>query len=267
MIYDAYKTHLEETLGAAIKANITDATISFHNEFYYDDKANINITIKGLPGQIQLGIVQYPIQLLIECNDKFKDNLMPVLDDFAIQYNEQLVSLNEEDYREYYTTSTVVGTFQNHGTTRNVAISMEATIISFDNVARVKSIQLIYGSGEGDVLDIKPVDFSFSYEAETNSTGAMSKPETKSVVKSIARSVNFAFVPLLSAGMDDLLTSIINRDKSKTYRLKIKFNGFLNDIVYDNYVEVKSGAYAGQIQSFPILRVSFVKSQTEGVGT
>ena len=266
MIYDAYKTHLEETLGAAIKANITDATYSFHNEFYYDDKANINITIKALPGQIQLGVVQYPIQLLIECNDKFKDDLMPVLDAFALQYNEQLVSLDDKDYREYYTTSTVVGTFQNHGTTRNVAVSMEATIISFDNVARVKSIELIYGSKEGDVLNIKHLDFSFSYEAETNSTGAMNKPETKSVVKSIARSVNFAFVPLLSEGTDDLLTSIINRENSKTYRLKITFSGFVNNIVYDNYVEVKNGAYAGQLQAFPILRVSFVKSQFETIG-
>lgn len=133
MIYDTYKTHLEETLGAAIKANITDATYSFHNEFYYDDKANINITIKALPGQIQLGVVQYPIQLLIECNDKFKDDLVKVLDDFAIAYNENVVTLENGDYREYYTTSTVVGTFQNRGTTRNVALTMEANIISFDN--------------------------------------------------------------------------------------------------------------------------------------
>lgn len=266
MIYEAYKKHLEEELGQRISVNISDVTYSFHNEFYYDDKANINITIKALPGQIQLGVVQYPIQLLIECNDRFKDDLLPILDDFAIERNEELILLENEDYREYYTTSTVVGTFQNRGTTRNVAISLDASIIKFDNVARIKSIELFYGDTLTDVVSIKHLDFSFSFEAETNSTGAMASPETKSVVKAFARSVNFAFAPLSSEGVDDLLESIINRNTSKTYKLKIVFKGLSNDIVYDEFVELKNGSYAGQVQGFPMVRVTFVKSKLTTIG-
>ena len=266
MMDEAYKQHLEDTLGAMIKANISDASVSFHDEFYYEDKANINITIKALPGQIQLGVVQQPIQLLIEVNDRFKNDLKPILDEFAVAYNEKLVELDGEEYREYYTTSTVVGTFQNHGTTRNVALSMEVSIISFDNLARVKSIELTYGNEEADVLEIKHLDFTFTYEAETNSTGAVSTPETKSVVKSFARALNFAFVPLCSEGVDDLLSHIVNSTNSKTYKLKIVFNGFTNNIVYDEYVELKSGAYASQLQGFPVLRVSFAKSKLTTIG-
>lgn len=269
MITKAYIKHLEDTLGEMIKADISDATFSFHDEFYYDDKANINITVKALPGQIQAGVVQYPIQLMIECNDKFKEDLTPVLDSFAIAYNEQLVTLDNEDYREYYSTSTVVGTFQNRGTTRSVAISMEVSVISFDNLSNIKTISLRFGSDAADVIDIKYLDFTFSFEAETNSTGATGTPESKSVVKSFARSVNFAFVPISSEGVDDLMTSVINRNKSKTYRLTITFNGEDLNIVYDEYVEIKSGTYAKQLQGFPVLRLSFVKSQltTIGVGS
>lgn len=133
MINEEYITHLEETLGEAIKANIEGATYSFHNEFYYDDDANINITVKALPGQIQLGFAEYPIQLMIECNEMYKDEIVKVLDAFALQYNEQLVTLDGSKYREYYSTSTVVGTFQNRGTVRNVALTMEVNLSSYDN--------------------------------------------------------------------------------------------------------------------------------------
>lgn len=133
MIIEDYIEHLKNTLGAAIEANINGATYSFHNELYYDDKANINITVKALPGQIQLGIAQYPIQLMFEVNEQFKDEFINVLDTFALGYNEQLVTLDGEDYREYYSTSTVVGTFQNRGTCRNVALTMDANIVGYNN--------------------------------------------------------------------------------------------------------------------------------------
>lgn len=175
MIYDDYKKHLEETLGAAIKANITDATFSFHNEFYYDDNANINVTIKALPGQIQLGTVQYPTQLLIECNDKFKDDLVKVLDAFALQYNEQVVTLDNSDYREYYSTSTVVGTFQNRGVTRNVALTMEATIISFDNffLGENKTVKVLIGSQYVQIQGALGINYKFqcNYDGTVPSTG------------------------------------------------------------------------------------------------
>ena len=127
-------------------------------------------------------------------------------------------------------------------------------------------MQLTYGNEEADVLEIKHLDFTFTYEAETNSTGAVSTPETKSVVKSFARALNFAFVPLCSEGVDDLLSHIVNSTNSKTYKLKIVFNGFTNNIVYDEYVELKSGAYASQLQGFPVLRVSFAKSKLTTIG-
>ena len=133
MIYDEYIQHLEATLGAGIKANIPDATYSFHNEFYYYEDKNINITVKALPGQIQLGVAQYPIQLMFECNEQFKDELVGVLDSFALTYNEQLVTLEDDSYREYYSTSTVVSTFQNRGTTRNVALTMDAMLVGYNN--------------------------------------------------------------------------------------------------------------------------------------
>lgn len=268
MKIETYIKHLNATLGEEyIKANIPDATYDFHNEIYYNKKANIDITVKALPGQIQLGVVQYPIQLMIECNEKFKDELIEVLDEFAIEYNEKSVTLDSEDYREYYSTSTVVGPFQNGGTVRNIAISMEVSVISFNNLSGVKSISIKYGSGNTDVIDINYLDFTFTYEAETNSTGAKSAPENKSVVKSFARSVNFAFVPVSSAGVDDLLTSIINRNKSKTYKLTITFkSSTTTDITYDEYVEIKNGAFAQQLQGFPVLRVSFVKSQLTSIG-
>lgn len=267
MIIDAYIQHLKDTLGVAIENNISDATYSFHSEFYYNDSADINCTIKMLPGQIELGIVQYPIQIMIECKDKFKEDLMPVLDDFAKYYNEGLISLDSEDYREYYTTSTVVGTFQNDGINRKVALTMDATLICFDDVARVKEIVLTYGANSTDVISIKHLDFAFSFEAETNSTGAMNAPETKSVTKSMARSLNFAFVPLSSVGMDDLLSSIVNRSTTKTYKLKVSFkSSTTTDIVYEEFVELKSGAYASQLKGFPVVRVVFVKSMRSVIG-
>lgn len=175
MINEEYIEHLKNTLGEAIKANIPDASYSFHNEFYYDDEANINITVKALPGQIQLGVVQYPIQLMIECNDKFKDDLVPVLDAFAIQYNEQLVTLDDAYYREYYSTSTVVGTFQNRGTIRNVALTMEANIISFDNylMGETKSLSVLIGTEYKEIKGFTGIHYKSqnNYDGSVNNTG------------------------------------------------------------------------------------------------
>lgn len=265
MIADSYKAYLEEELGGAIKANIEDATYSFHNDFYYDDDSNIRITLKMLPGQIQLGVVQYPIQIMIECDDKFKDDLMPVLNDFALTYNEHLVTLDNEEYREYYTTASIINTFINNGVNRRCSITMEASLINFDNVSRVKSITIKYGSQATDTVSINNLDFTMSYEAETSSTGAVGTQETKSVTKSFVRTLNFAFVPISSAGVDDLLTSVLKRTTSKVYKITVVFKG-QTDIVYDEYVELKSGAYSSQLQSFPVCRVVFIKSKVQEVG-
>lgn len=175
MINEEYIEHLKNTLGEAIKANIPDASYSFHNEFYYDDNANINITVKALPGQIQLGVAQYPMQLMIECNDKFKDDLVPVLDAFALQYNEQTVTLDGADYREYYSTSTVVGTFQNRGTIRNVALTMEVNIISFDNffMGESKTVSVLIGAEYKQIQGALSVNYKLqcNYDGAVGSSG------------------------------------------------------------------------------------------------
>ena len=137
-----------------------DIKVDVHDEFNYNPSANVDITVKFLPGQIQCGVPQYPCELLIEINEEYTAEVVKALTELTIDYNETLLKLNNSTYRQYYTTPNVVGTFQNRGITNNTAVSISTSLISYTNVSMIESLSLAYSS-YSEVINF--VNFNFAY--------------------------------------------------------------------------------------------------------
>lgn len=90
-------------------------TTAVHDEFYYEDDEDVNadFTLKFLPGQIQSGICQYPAEIYIQIEEPYKDDVLNALNDFIAGVNETVVTLDNFNYKQFYTLPSILSAFQN----------------------------------------------------------------------------------------------------------------------------------------------------------
>ena len=260
MINTEYKKYLETTIKALVESGeiANDITFGYNEEFYYEQKHDVEITISTLPGQINKGLVQYPVQLKIDVIDKYVDEIKTVLDDLVVSLNETAVSLDGVNYKQFYTTSTMLGSFLNNGSKKYNSLTISVTLINFSNVLGLLKLTI----GGYDVLG-PLVSYSIGYEAETASTGAVgTTAETKSLAKTYARTYNFVFVANTSnSGVKALLSQIIRgTSPNTTITMVSKFGTIDTNDVTESLI-LKTGSTEQELIStnLPLIRVILVK--------
>lgn len=259
MINTEYKKYLETTIKALVESGqiANDITFGYNEEFYYEQKHDVEITISTLPGQINKGLVQYPIQIKIDVVDKLVDEIKTALDELVVNLNESIVALDGVNYKQFYTTSTMLSSFLNNGTDKYNSLVISATLINYSNILGLSVLTI----GGVDVLG-PLVSYSIAYEAETASTGAIGTPETKSIAKTYARTFNFIFVANTNNnGVKSLLNQIIRgTNPNTTITVVSKFETIDNSNVTESYI-VKTGSSEQELIStnLPLIRAMLIK--------
>ena len=235
-----------------------DIRVDVHDEFSYNPSANVDITVKFLPGQIQCGVPQYPCELLIEINEEYTAEVVKALTELTIDYNETLLKLNSSTYRQYYTTPNVVGTFQNRGITNNTAVSISASLISYTNVSMIESLSLAYNS-YSEVINF--VNFNFAYMVETNSTGAISDPLVRVVGESTGTTFTFTFVPKNNELFKEMINHmLIGNEPNRKYNLTVRINGAATTL----HVILQAGTISQAVNGLPLVQVTFMRGDFNG---
>lgn len=259
MINTEYSKYLETTINALVESGeiANDIKFGYHEEFYYEQENDVEITISTLPGQINKGLVQYPVQLKIDVIDKYVDEIKTALDELVVNLNESVVALDGVSYKQFYTTSTMLSSFSNNGTKKYNSLTISVTLINYSNILGITNLTI----GGYDVL-APLVSYSISYEAETASTGAIGTPETKSLAKTYARTYNFIFVANTNnLGVKTLINQIVRGTNPNTSIAMVsKFSAIDNADVTESCI-IKTGTSEQELIStnLPLIRVMLIK--------
>lgn len=255
---ESYMFFLKTNISAELLAD--DIKIEIHDEFHYDETADVNITVKILTGQVQCGVIQYPAELLIEANERFTREIIEALNKFAINFNETIVEFGSYKYKQFYSTPTVIGTFQDKGLVRNTAISISVSLISYVDVLGINRITLEDANG---MEEIKPISFVLSYLVETNSTGALSDPITKSIGETTANSYSVTMVPRGGGVFTTILALItIGSNPNEKFKLTLYFeSGSGSTTKFTLPVIIQSANFSQQSNGLPLLQLTFVRSE------
>ena len=259
MINSDYKNYLKGIVDNLQSNGIiqNDIKFGYHEEFHYNFTNDVEIVISALPGQINKGLVQYPIQIKIDVVDKYFEEVKKAFDDLVISLNETTLVLNSVSYKQFYTTSTLIGSFKPTNTTKYSSLTISATLINFSNILGITKLTI----GGYDVL-APLVSYSIGYEAETASTGAIGTPETKSLAKTYARTYNFIFVANTNnVGVKTLISQIVRGTNPNTsISVVSKFSAIDNADVTESCI-MKTGSSEQELIStnLPLIRVILIK--------
>lgn len=234
-----------------------DIVLAVHDEFSYNSEANIDVTVKMLPGQIQYGIPQYPCELLIEVNENFAEEVIKALTQFTLDFNESLISLGSQSYRQYYNTPNVVGTFQNRGIVNNTAISISVSLISFTNVNLLQKL-LIRIKDQAEFLNIAFIDFSLSYMAETNSSGTIyANYRSASLADSMTIGCTFTFVPKDNDQISNqIITHMFGNQPNDRYDVRFTFK----EAVCQKAFIIQACSLSQNVNGLPLIQVTLMES-------
>lgn len=245
---------VKEFLKDKIKPYLSeDIKCDFHDEFYYNPQANVNFTVKLLTGQIQLGITQYPIQLIIEVDQQYYQEVNEALIKFANDYNEDSDEINGISIRQYYSTPAVINTFSNGGIDARTTMSMDISFVVFNNLLDIESVSI-------NNENIAFLNYNISFAGNVNSTGSLNN-NTPGVIKQINKSagntISMTFIPNKeNVIINELIDIIYNCDNiNKQFDIKTK----LDNKEYNIPCIMISGSISKEIKGFPIIQVSFMR--------
>ena len=276
---EAYIEHIKTNMIISINEimNSEQLNSSFHDEFSYNDDADLNVTIKFLPGQIQSGVVQYPGEILIEIKEDYFSEVLEALNTFAIDYNEDITTLDSKNYREYYATPNVIGTFQNKGLENYTAISLSFSLISFHNVMEFNfdrtnptdgnnnSIKIYVGNTtDGNYEVVNFITYAFAYASDNNSSGVTSiyDPTVKQIAESAGTNYTFTFVPKTDGIVSKYLFNQIVHGTPINRKYTIMFKDFdptNNNSVASIECILFSGSISQEFNGLPIMQVTFTR--------
>lgn len=236
---------------------INDISTAVHDEFFYDKNANVDFTLKFLPGQIQNGIPQYPAEIFIQMEEEFKDDIINALNIFIETVNETVVSFDSQLYKQFYTLPSILSAFQNGATKRIVTASISITLFSFNNILGLNKLEI-------DNENIPFVAVGMGYVAEVNSTGGLQNNETKSSAELLSRSLTVSYVPKITQGSTPTATNkLMDLLFAETPNPNSIFSIKIERVGYQNWTSswiVKSVSYSQEINGFPLINVTFVRS-------
>ena len=136
MINTDYIKYLKMVLTGLINSGDigNDITFDYHEEFYYEYENDVEITVSTLPGQINKGLVQIPIQVKIDVVDKFVDEIKTAIDEAVVNLNETSITLENNTYKQFYTTSTLTSSFMNKNKIKYNSLTLSVTLVNFSNI-------------------------------------------------------------------------------------------------------------------------------------
>ena len=281
---DAYIDYLETKIKPLIALKSPEnITSDYHDEFSYSDSLpDVDITVKYLTGQIQTGITQYPGELLILINEKYKDSVIEALTDFTETYNENVASIDSKSYREYYNTPNVIGTFQNGGIDRYTSVSISFSLITFNNVIGLdpNGLTLCYNGSptpNSERETIKWLTFAVSYAADgTSNKGLNGDNYAKETIDKGAITYTLSFVPKTSSNTKHITTrnllfqAITGKytglseqaiQTNQRYELGLKMGDLFgsNNAMFTCMCVVKSATFTQESNALPVLQITLTR--------
>lgn len=239
----------------------TDISVAVHNEFSYNDTADVNITVKLLPGQIQLGIVQYPGEILVEVKEEYQAEVDEALRLMCIDRNEELATIYGGTYMELYSTPNVMGTFQDNGIYNKTAMSVSCALITFSEVMGIaKTLGVKIGS---TWYSTKWVNAAITYVAETNASGAIGAGSVTEVGETASVMYVFTFIPRESNVLHQHLFYQIVHGVTPNKEYTLEFPDY--DPSEPDSSEavisciVKTATISQEAKGFPVMQVTFCK--------
>lgn len=235
-----------------------EITTAVHDEFYYEDDEDVNadFTLRFLPGQIQSGICQYPAEIYLQIEEKYKDDVLDAVNAFISVVNETVITLDSNKYKQFYTLPSILSAFQNGQTKKIVTASISVSLFEF-KVCGISSITI-------DTESIGFVAASMAYVAETNATGGLATTyENKSTAEIATRTFTFTYVPMIKTNItattkffNFLFKNNITPNTSFSMTIAISIPSFTDFTA--NWI-CKSCDMSQEINGFPTLRVTLLR--------
>lgn len=130
----------------------------------YDGKTrkDIKVILKFLSAENTNGIIDLPIQVLVEVNTELQDIVFNILQDIAYEKHQTIETIyfapNEVDYsfKQFYKTPIVINAFQNGGIYKTSTMTMDMRLVVFETFATTNDMELEFidlPSGYGDDTD------------------------------------------------------------------------------------------------------------------
>lgn len=232
----------------------SDITTQFHSEYYYTPNTIANFTIKLLTGTIQAKITQYPIQILVEVDNQYMQDVIDALNELAITYNETIAKIGNNSFRQFYSTPVVIGTFKNEGLEIKSTISMDASFLTFENLLDIKSLKI----NNEEILFLRT---ALTYTTSMNSTGALNDTNP-GVVKQLVTSCGNSFSISTILKHTELLDDILIESMLKCSQMNKRFDLTLelsNEIIIDIPCILTTSSLNKEINGFPLLDLTFMR--------
>lgn len=230
-----------------------DITCEFHDEFYFNPQAHANFIVKLLSGQIQAGITQYPIQLIVEVEQQYFNEVNEALIKFANDYNETVDKIGNVSIRQYYSTPAVINTFSNSGVDIKTTIAMDISFITMSNLLDIESLTI-------NNENIAFLNYNISYAGNVSSTGGLNdnKPGViRQINKSAGNTISISFVPNTEIEVVNDIVHLIYTCDDINKRFDIKTQ--LNNETYEIPCILINGSISKEIRGFPIMQLSFMR--------
>ena len=232
----------------------SDITTDFHSEFYYNPEAVANFTIKLLTGNIQAKITQLPIQLIVEVDNVYLDDVVNALNELAITYNETIAEIDDNTFRQFYSTPVVIGTFKNEGLEVKSTISVDISFLTFENLLDLTSLKI-------NNEEIAFLRTGLTYTANVNSTGALygaNPGVVKQLVMSTANSFFLSCILKHTELLDEILINKMLQGLNPNKKYNIDFT-FSNGKQITLYCILVSAAINKEVNGFPLIDLTFMR--------
>lgn len=127
--------YLKRQMSEHFNQNGLNYDTEFHSEMSINSHADVDVTIKALPGNITNNRVTYPIQIYVEIVNEYFEEVNNALINFTIANNESLFTITEEDssnIMQLFSTPTVMNLFNNNGKNYSTTVIIDGSFIVFD---------------------------------------------------------------------------------------------------------------------------------------
>lgn len=260
---ESYISHINTCISNEIELIIpnTSYSIGCHDEFSYNNDSDIDITVKFFPGTFQNDVLSVSGELLITIKEKMYNDFIEALNEFALDYNEKVVTLGSDTFREYYATPNTIGVLQDRGIQKVVSVSLSFSLNSFTNILGLNAesgVQIKIGSGE--YYNIKFLDYLFSFASDINSTGGIGSPIAKQISETCNHNYIISFIPKLDNPVEIALYehTIEATNLNTKYTLKLTRTAGESETVTPKEIEciLISSSIEGTNAGLPLMKIT-----------
>ncbi len=127
--------HLKTEMVKHFHENGLNYTTNFHEEMSYNSYANVDVIMKVLSGTITNNRIVYPVQIIVDIENEYFEEVKEALNSFAIYNNETLFQIEgkpELAIKQFYSTPIVLSLFEQNGSNLTTSLTINATYIVFE---------------------------------------------------------------------------------------------------------------------------------------